>query len=76
MKKSNWIRGSQLVVVLLCAGALKLHYSTASPNQLRWILAPTTVLVELISGARFQFESYAGYMNSDHTYLIAASVAA
>jgi len=75
MKKSNWIQGSQLVVVLLCAGLLKLHYSTASPNQLRWILAPTTVLVELISGARFQFESYAGYINSGHNYLIAASCA-
>jgi exosortase K len=75
VNKRNWIRGSQLVVVLLCAGALKLHYSTANPNQLRWILAPTTVLVELISGARFQFESYAGYINSDHSFLIAASCA-
>ena len=75
MNKRNWIRGSQLVAVLLCAGALKLHYSTASPNQLRWILAPTTLLVELISGASFEFESYAGYINSDRSYLIAASCA-
>lgn len=71
----NRTRYAQLFVVLLCAAGLKYFYSTASVNQLRWILAPTTLLVELISGARFQFESYAGYMSSDHTFLIAASCA-
>lgn len=71
----TWNRSAQLVVVLLCALGLKLHYSTASANQLRWILAPTTVLVELVSGARFEFESYAGYSSNDHTFLIAASCA-
>jgi exosortase K len=74
-RRSTWNRHAQLVVVLLCALGLKLHYSTASANQLRWILAPTTVLVELVSGARFEFESYAGYSSSDHTFLIAASCA-
>ena len=66
---------AQLVVVLLCALALKLYYSTASANQLRWILAPTTFLVELISGAPFEFESHAGYISSDRSFLIAASCA-
>lgn len=64
---------AQLMSVLLCGVALKYFYSTAGVNQLRWILAPTTLLVELVSGARFQFESHAGYMSSDHTFLIAAS---
>ncbi|HKP37548.1 MAG TPA: exosortase K [Pyrinomonadaceae bacterium] len=64
-----------MVTVLLCGIALKYFYSTASVNELRWILAPTTFLVQLITGARFQFESHAGYMNSDHTFLIAASCA-
>jgi exosortase K len=71
----NWYRITQLVVVLLCALTLKLYYSTASPNQLRWILAPTTILVEVVSGTKFEFESQAGYMSSDHTFLIAASCA-
>jgi exosortase K len=66
---------SQLIVVALCALALKFHYSTASPDQLRWILAPTTVLVELLSGVSFKFESYAGYMSGDHTFVIAAACA-
>ncbi|MDQ3756110.1 MAG: exosortase K [Acidobacteriota bacterium] len=68
-------RNVQLVVVVLCAAVVKLYYSTASVNQLRWILAPTTVVVELVSGSRFEFESHAGYINSDRSFLIAASCA-
>jgi exosortase K len=75
IQKVNSKRTAQLVVVVLCAAVVKLYYSTASVNQLRWILAPTTVLVELVSGARFEFESYAGYMSSDRTFVIAASCA-
>lgn len=68
-------QGAQFVVIVLCALALKLHYSIASPDQLRWILGPTTALVELLSGSSFEFESYAGYMSSNHKFLIAASCA-
>jgi exosortase K len=64
-----------LAFVLLCGAGLKYFYSTTSVNQLRWILAPTSALVELISGQSFQFESHAGYINSDHSFLIAASCA-
>jgi exosortase K len=71
----SWNRTLQLVVVLLCALALKLCYSTASPNELRWILAPTTFLVELVSGTTFKFESHAGYITSDRSFIIAASCA-
>jgi exosortase K len=73
--KSKAILGAQFSIVLLCALGLKHYYSTASPNQLRWILAPTTWLVELLSGKSFTFESHAGYMSSDHSFLIAASCA-
>ena len=74
-RKFNWRRNAQLAVVLLCAALVKLYYSTASVNQLRWILAPTTFLVEMISGTRFEFESHAGYMNDDRSFIIAASCA-
>jgi exosortase K len=63
------------MVVLLCALALKFYYSTATADELRWILAPTTVLVELLSGKSFEFESLAGYMSSDHSFVIAAPCA-
>jgi exosortase K len=69
------IRSAQLLVVVLCALALKLYYSTATPDELRWILAPTTALVELLSGRSFTFESYTGYMSSDHRFVIAISCA-
>jgi exosortase K len=70
-----WMRYAQLIGVLCCALILKLHYSTASVNQLRWILAPTTVLVELLTGREFDFELHAGYMSRDHAFLIAGSCA-
>jgi exosortase K len=73
--KTTWYRIAQWVVVLLCALTLKLFYSQASANQLGWILAPTTALVELVSGTSFAFESYAGYISSDRSFLIAPSCA-
>ena len=72
---ATWSRWAQLAVVLLCALALKVYYSTASADQLRWILAPTTALVELVSGTRFAFESHAGYINSERTFIIASACA-
>lgn len=72
-RKVMW--SAQLTAVALCALALKFYYSTANVNQLRWILAPTTLLVELLSGKSFAFESYTGYMSSDHTFVIAAPCA-
>ena len=61
--------------MLLGAAALKWSYATASADQLRWVLAPTTALVELISGASFEFESQAGYLSRERNFLIAPSCA-
>lgn len=73
--KQKLIWGVQLWLVLLCALTLKVHYSTATADDLRWILAPTTLLVEFLGGHRFQFESYAGYMSSDRRFVIAVPCA-
>ncbi|HSL55626.1 MAG TPA: exosortase K [Pyrinomonadaceae bacterium] len=75
MNRRRMIWGAQLAIVALCALALKLYYSTATANELRWILAPTTLLVELLSGRSFEFESYTGYMSSDHRFVIAVPCA-
>lgn len=75
MSRFTLNRVAQLVVVLGGALSLKFYYSTASVNQLQWILTPTTLLVEFVTGRTFAFESHAGYMSSDHTFLIAASCA-
>jgi exosortase K len=68
-------RIAQWLVVLLCILTLKLYYSTASADHLRWILAPTSLMVEGVSGVRFAFESGAGYLSEDRTFLIAPSCA-
>jgi len=75
MSRMRKAQSAQFLVIILCALALKLHYSRATPDQLHWILGPTTTLVELLSGRSFQFESYAGYMSSDHKFLIAPACA-
>lgn len=74
-QRFTWTWGAQCVVVLAGVFALKLYYSEATANQLRWILAPTTACVELVSGASFEFESHAGYMSADRSFLIAPSCA-
>ena len=72
-RRANW--SAQLLIIVLCALGLKLYYATATADDLRWILAPTTALVELLSGRQFQFESYSGYMSSDHRFVIAVPCA-
>jgi len=71
--KAAWNHVAQAAFVVTSAAALKLYYSTASVNDLRWILAPTALLTELVTGDSFEFESFAGYINTDHTFLIAGS---
>ena len=73
--RATWKRIAQWVAVIACAVALKLYYSSASADELRWILAPTTAFVELVSGTAFEFESHAGYISADHSFLIAPSCA-
>lgn len=68
-------RSTQFVTVLLCVFLLKLLYSTATPEDLRWILAPTTILVEFLTGTSFTFEPHAGYLSADRGFLIAGSCA-
>jgi len=70
-RRYTWKWITQCLLVLVAAFALKLHYSTASADHLRWILAPTAALVELVSGATFEFESHAGYISRERGFLIA-----
>jgi exosortase K len=66
---------AQGAAVATAAVALKAFYSTASANDLRWVLAPTACLAGFVSGETFTFEGYAGYMSSDGSFLIAAPCA-
>ncbi len=61
----------QLIIVLAGAAAIKLFYSAAGVEDLTWMIGPTTVLVEYVTGAGFAFESGAGYLSRDGSFLIA-----
>lgn len=65
----------QLLLVAACVVSFKFYYASASVNDLRWLLEPTTIAVETFTGTDFTFESYSGYMKDDKTFLIAASCA-
>ena len=70
------VAAALLVLLALAAAlALKHHYSTASADDLRWILAPTAALVELVTGADFVAERGAGHLSTELRYLIAPSCA-
>jgi exosortase K len=73
LQKLNRRVVAQGFVAAAIAFAMKLFYSTSSVDDLRWILAPTTLLVELVTREKFRFESHAGYMSADHSFLIADS---
>lgn len=61
-----------LIGTLLILG-MKYFYSRAGSEELRWILAPTTRWVEILSGIPFACERGVGYVNHDFRFLIAPS---
>jgi exosortase K len=64
-----------LAAVAGAAFLVKGGYSRASPSELRWILGPTTWIVERITGAAFDFEPGAGYLDQARTCLVAPACA-
>jgi exosortase K len=55
--------GGVAVLALALVYALKRHYSTATTDDLLWIMAPTRLLVEWMSGLEFVLEP-AGYVST------------
>jgi exosortase K len=69
--------GAAAAVVLVALGAafaLKRFYSTASAADLRFVLTPTTWLVEVAGGHRFDWTS-GGYLSTELRFLIAPACA-
>jgi exosortase K len=62
-------------VAAACMVLLKHHYSIASADQLRWILAPTARLVAWFTPARPVFEAGVGYVDFTHGIIIAPACA-
>jgi len=63
-----------LAVALLGTWALKRFYSGATAEELRFVLAPTTWLVEAAGGHRFDWTSR-GYLSTELRFLIAPACA-
>lgn len=61
--------------VLAAAGALKLHYSTATADGLRWILEPTAWLVSRATGSPFPFEAGVGHVSTELGLILAPECA-
>lgn len=64
-----------VVTAMAAAFALKRSYSHASADSLRWILSPTTWLVEKLTASPFVWESGAGYVSRDHMMVITPACA-
>jgi exosortase K len=64
-----------LSVVLLAALALKRRFGTASAEELDWLLAPTTFLVEVVTGQQFVHEARIGFVSEELPIMIAPACA-
>lgn len=64
-----------VVATLAVAYALKHHYSTATAEELRWILAPTAAATGLVLGQEFVWQAGAGYFSPDLSIVIAKACA-
>lgn len=55
--------------------AVKWHYSTASADELAWILRPTVAIVSAVTGIPFAHEASVGWMNMPLRYSIVPACA-
>jgi exosortase K len=67
------------IIALVAAAAIvfagKEYYRTASPGDLRWILAPTAHAVTALGFGRFAFDAQLGYVDPAQSFAIAPACA-
>ncbi len=68
-------RHGLVAIALGVALLLKLHYSQATAEELRWILAPTTSLTSLLLQRDFVFQPGEGYLSRELSILISPACA-
>jgi exosortase K len=64
-----------LLAALVLALALKQLYSDATVEDLRWVLKPTAIAVEALSGSPFIEERGAGYLSRELHFIITPACA-
>lgn len=73
--RKPWFDATLLSVALVSALALKRRFGTASAEELDWLLAPTTFLVELVTGQHFIPEARVGFVSEELPIVIAPACA-
>lgn len=63
------------LLALALALLLKHHYSHASAEDLRWILAPTTWVTSLFVSGEFAFQAGQGYLSREQSVLVSPACA-
>jgi exosortase K len=61
-----------VVLALLAAWGLKTYHSRAGADDLGWLLEPTCRLASVLSGARFEHEAGAGWVNHEARLIVGA----
>lgn len=62
-----------IAIVVVLVG--KEYYRTATAEDLRWVLAPTALLVSIFTGGTFGYEKEVGYVDYDLMFTIAPECA-
>ena len=75
MKKNEFNLIIAWIIFIFIILILKLHFSLAPPNSLKWILSPVVFLVSIFTGELFQFIHSIGYENYKQTIIIETSCA-
>ncbi len=73
--KKKIIHYTPYLITIIIAILLKQHYSLANCSELRWIMLPTTILVESVSGLDFIYNESLGFINELNRVIIAKSCA-
>ena len=68
-----WQNGIFYLTGMLIILGIKLFYSKASVPDLKWILAPTSLWVRILSGIPFDYEPGSGYVSHSFRFIIAPS---
>lgn len=72
----RWLECHSVAMAALgVAALLKLHYSQATPEALRWVLAPTASLTALFLQRDFAFRAGEGYLSRELSILISPACA-
>ena len=67
--------GVVVLLTIVLAYGLKHHYSTATAEELGWMLRPTAVMVGALTGSPFAAETHTGFVSKELRFILGPSCA-